>query len=429
MAAIAGEGRTPAQIGVATLAVLGLASSVFWQRGMGVCFWLIAITGLLVVIWGHRRPTFAAPDGSAVPSPVAVESSLWWVAVLPTLLNLASVLWFDLEWRALDVGPWLVFPLIVVAVRWARVSMFEVALGAAIACWAAMAVFLVAWATSSDPRVNLPMNAIIVAQAACTAALVCLWMAGRCRVLHRHALIASTIVGLVAALAIGLRAFLTIVPLYLVVFACWPRDGRSSLRGWLVLTAVCAAVVGGFLLWGSQDSFFGRLMQMQAEIASFESGRVQYSSTGSRLALWHSALRFAYEHPIFGIGADQFGQGIQRLREQGLFPGDVFVFNHAHNSYLNILAEFGLIGVIVGATVVRLLWRLLTLDDQPARILARYVLIMWLLLALTNDVLGHQQTIRLITLLLALCLACLGPAGARILPPRTPGSRAAPADV
>jgi O-antigen ligase len=75
-------------------------------------------------------------------------------------------------------------------------------------------------------------------------------------------------------------------------------------------------------------------------------------STGSRLTWWAGALRVIGDHPWFGVGPRNFS----------LIDGGTYDFKttfHAHNLYLNIASEHGLVGLaLLLATIVAVAWRL-----------------------------------------------------------------------
>jgi O-antigen ligase len=61
-----------------------------------------------------------------------------------------------------------------------------------------------------------------------------------------------------------------------------------------------------------------------------------------RLAHWQAALRMADENPILGVGAGNYEVAYQNYR----LINWVEPLGHAHNFYLNVLAETGIIGLI-----------------------------------------------------------------------------------
>jgi O-antigen ligase len=67
-------------------------------------------------------------------------------------------------------------------------------------------------------------------------------------------------------------------------------------------------------------------------------------SRSSRLTIWSQAFHHFTAHPVFGIGWSNFQPA----------PGD-----HAHNSYLQVLAELGLVGfTLIGGWLISVIWEL-----------------------------------------------------------------------
>lgn len=96
-----------------------------------------------------------------------------------------------------------------------------------------------------------------------------------------------------------------------------------------------------------------------------EAGMVDESAAG-RLYAWQAAFRMALDHPLFGVGIDNF-------------PGNFYFYTSnwegfakaVHSTWFGVLAETGFIGlilflVLVGATVKRSFGALRTLDRLRA---------------------------------------------------------------
>ncbi|MFX7257629.1 O-antigen ligase family protein, partial [Acinetobacter baumannii] len=82
-------------------------------------------------------------------------------------------------------------------------------------------------------------------------------------------------------------------------------------------------------------------------------------STQSSLEIWQVAWQAFKEHPLTGIGANRFGlYYLEHRPPNALEPAAP----HAHNLFLNLLAETGLLGtaafLILWGAIVRTLIRL-----------------------------------------------------------------------
>jgi probable O-glycosylation ligase (exosortase A-associated) len=156
----------------------------------------------------------------------------------------------------------------------------------------------------------------------------------------------------IAALAMALLSILTI-------FFTFSRGGLLTLmvvgslliwrtRNKALAAAVVALGVAGFLVLSSDqvvESYFGR-----AETIA------DYSEDGSaqgRLMAWRASWAVFLDHPVFGVGPDNFQAVFDRYA-----PG-ADRFRVSHNSYLQLLAECGLpaLALFLGLLLVTL-WRL-----------------------------------------------------------------------
>jgi O-antigen ligase len=125
----------------------------------------------------------------------------------------------------------------------------------------------------------------------------------------------------------------------LVVCALQSRAWALATGGALALVLLATAL--GLV----PDAILGRLTSFVpfvgvADISGIEVTDANYASL-ERLAHWQSALHMWRDHPWFGVG---FGNYSAVYAEYAL-PKWPYALGHAHNYYLNIAAETGLIGL------------------------------------------------------------------------------------
>ncbi|HYI38448.1 MAG TPA: O-antigen ligase family protein [Thermoleophilaceae bacterium] len=130
--------------------------------------------------------------------------------------------------------------------------------------------------------------------------------------------------------------------LALVVWALWTR--RLPVSGLLAAGATTAAALAlAFALWGP---LIGERVQAKDKVAA--------ENVQSREALWKGALRMAADRPLVGVGPGRFGD---------LAPGYVvdqpLVYSQpvVHNSYLEILAELGILALLAFLGFLASSWR------------------------------------------------------------------------
>jgi O-antigen ligase len=65
----------------------------------------------------------------------------------------------------------------------------------------------------------------------------------------------------------------------------------------------------------------------------------------SRLFIWENSAKVIAEHPVFGVGAGNFGAAY--LKQVVVVPERAYGMGHAHSDYINIAAVNGLPGLLI----------------------------------------------------------------------------------
>lgn len=122
---------------------------------------------------------------------------------------------------------------------------------------------------------------------------------------------------------------------------------RRSFRG-----LIGAAVALGFLLPLLPAA-------VTARFASATNSSSLSISSNVRLDLWISALRMFDAHPILGIGYQNFAAQLPAYFTDTYNTAQLQFqnFSYAHNTFLSILAETGLVGAFLVGTLITMGWR------------------------------------------------------------------------
>lgn len=128
------------------------------------------------------------------------------------------------------------------------------------------------------------------------------------------------------------------------------RLGRvlgSRKRRYMAVGLVAAVVVAGFVFLPPE-----RLIQRFAQLASPDR-----QSADWRIHLWAETIPLIKAYPIFGCGLDGYETAFSKFKISGVLVTD----DYAHNDYLQLFAELGLAGFVIGAALafaaLRLAWR------------------------------------------------------------------------
>lgn len=167
-----------------------------------------------------------------------------------------------------------------------------------------------------------------------------LWVSDRRARLLWTVAIAMLAVALLATLSRGALVGLAAMVLWAVASRRIPL-GRAVLS----LTAVACVVGLAFLVWAPVINH------------SLESkNRIADQNVTSRLAFWDGAVRMAEDHPFTGVGPGRFGAEAPTYVRNNPIPLQNPV---AHNSYLEILAESGVVALLAFVAFLATVWRLL----------------------------------------------------------------------
>lgn len=114
------------------------------------------------------------------------------------------------------------------------------------------------------------------------------------------------------------------------------EDGEKPV--WKFVAGGAAIAIGIAVLF-----FFLQSDDLRARFA--ESGDLQKEG---RFQIWQDTSRLIGDYPVFGCGLGAFESCYQRYQTSAIFN----VVDYAHNDYLQVMAELGLLGFVVGVVFV-----------------------------------------------------------------------------
>ncbi len=151
--------------------------------------------------------------------------------------------------------------------------------------------------------------------------------------------------------------FLSILMMVAVLFATFSRGGilafvfsslffawitwrRRSLKHKTGLLALLAVVILGAVILASWD-------RLEERFAALEQDHVD------RLTVWTDSIGIIRDYPLLGTGLGTFKDAY--MRYQTSMPR--YLFDHAHNDYVELLTETGFVGFILGMGIVLFFFR------------------------------------------------------------------------
>lgn len=160
--------------------------------------------------------------------------------------------------------------------------------------------------------------------------------------------VAAVVVGLYGAVLTQSRGpLLSFAPVYLGLML-W-HALRS--RHWRRVSVLLAATVLGMLAVTAtlHREMVERLTDVPAQIASFGNGGGDGDATavGERLEMWRTAWQAFREHPLAGIGLDQFGTYVRGQVAMGQASPLIAKYVHPHSEYLESMVAGGVPALLV----------------------------------------------------------------------------------
>jgi O-antigen ligase len=248
---------------------------------------------------------------------------------------------------------------------------------------------------------------------------------GRVAIGNANETAASLVAGgtLAAALVFALRGkpvlrLLTTIAVPLCVFAVFltlSRGGLVALGASLIAAIVVAGRRRGVVLGLAAAAVLATVIYFGAFAPAEARNRVLELQGGTgRTDIWTVGWRMVEDQPLLGVGAGNFPvASIHYLLEPGSLMRTDFIVDNpkvAHNTYLNVLAELGVVGLALFLAVIAfpLGWAARAVafaaraGDRQLEVLARAMVVVIVGL-LAADFFGSRQYSKQLWLLLGLC--------------------------
>ncbi len=175
------------------------------------------------------------------------------------------------------------------------------------------------------------------------------------RRLHFFLAILAVMAGLYASLLSGTRTSWLFVPFILICLVGLYRK-KISRRIWTYMFFGTLVAILLTLAFPPKRLVSGLQMGWN-DLKVFREDKQTHTSWGARLVMWRNSLLIFKASPLIGTGMGDFKNDSLKLFEKGLSYDNDFSVNqtNAHNLYFQLLAEGGLLGLILLITVIFIL--------------------------------------------------------------------------
>ena len=133
------------------------------------------------------------------------------------------------------------------------------------------------------------------------------------------------------------------IPVFILITIVTLMRQMPDHRRLLAFILVVAGVAG---LFGSSSEVKLRLQQARDNLVSYVDDGNPDTSVGIRLQLWKGSWLLFTEHPLVGVGREQFPQALGELKRRGIITETARIQPHSHDELLYNLATLGIVGGI-----------------------------------------------------------------------------------
>ncbi|WP_439102836.1 O-antigen ligase family protein [Congregibacter sp.] len=179
-------------------------------------------------------------------------------------------------------------------------------------------------------------------------------------------------------------------------------DSRLSSTRATKAVVMLSAIYAVFILVNSAHlpHLSGTASELMGNYEQFD----QRTAMGQRLSQWSLSWELIVKQPAFGYGIGQFEAAFNGLPGADSLTEKVRSYSHAHNDFLQIAVEQGLVGLTIFVSALSAIVFMTVREAFAAA--ARHLLLVtmagWLFFALTQTQLAHQKTTMMFAFLLAL---------------------------
>ena len=133
----------------------------------------------------------------------------------------------------------------------------------------------------------------------------------------------------------------------------------------ITLTLIITIYGAGYII---SDTFKTRVQSGISDIQKIQNHNYD-TSWGIRIVYWMITYDILKENPFFGVGVGDYEQALKKKLELNNYPisestQDFMLKYHAHNQYLMVIIQIGLLGLLLLFNIVYQLYRMKIEDDE-----------------------------------------------------------------
>jgi O-antigen ligase len=133
------------------------------------------------------------------------------------------------------------------------------------------------------------------------------------------------------------------IPLFIFIAVSTLMHAQRTRIKAAVYIAIIVAIVA---LFSSTSIVHERVLEGTSDLSAFTDQKNLDTSVGVRLQLWNASWIMFKEHPLLGVGKENFSNELHVLHQRGIVTPMAAEQYHSHNEILYSMATMGVFGLL-----------------------------------------------------------------------------------
>lgn len=160
------------------------------------------------------------------------------------------------------------------------------------------------------------------------------------------------------------------------------------------------------LIYQTSTNFNNRISMIKSDISNVVKSEDYNTSIGARIGFWIIAKEIFLKNPLLGVGIADNIKEKNYIIEQTKNSNFSFIkkLEHFHNSYLEIVTQFGIIGLFIFLSIIYNLFKI-KINDIPMNLLKNITIAVFLLGSFTDNLFYLNASMTFFSFIIGICLA------------------------
>lgn len=158
------------------------------------------------------------------------------------------------------------------------------------------------------------------------------------------------------------------------------------------------------LAYNTSPLFQDRINQTTQTLKSFQKGDIDFTtSIGQRVGFWYYSLPVILNNPVLGVGTGDYMDAVKKTIPNNQNNMYVQELEHPHNMYIQLLLQFGIVGIIVFFYLIYKLIRYPSNDEYMKFV--KYSITITILIAILTETFIYRYYLPIFIIMISATIA------------------------